>query len=54
LEQEKYDEERTRYLKLQGYTAIRFWNDQVLHDIEGVIKGIIYALDLNDKRGWRR
>jgi very-short-patch-repair endonuclease len=45
LEQEEYDEERTRYLGSQGYKVIRFWNNQVLGDIEGVIKAIICALE---------
>jgi very-short-patch-repair endonuclease len=44
LEQEEYDEERTSYLKSQGYRVIRFWNDQVMSDIEGVIRAIIEAM----------
>ena len=35
-----YDIERTRYLELQGYKVIRFWNNQVENDIEGVIRVI--------------
>ncbi len=44
LEQTEYDAERTKYLESQGYKVIRFWNDQVMNDIEGVIKAIIYEL----------
>ena len=44
LEQEEYDEERTKYLETQGYKVIRFWNNEVLKDIEGVILAIMYAL----------
>jgi very-short-patch-repair endonuclease len=51
LEQEEYDQERTLYLESQGYRVIRFWNDQVLNDIEGVIKTIIYAVESNNKGG---
>jgi len=51
LEQEEYDQERTLYLKSQGYRVIRFWNDQVMSDIEGVIKTIIYAVESNNKGG---
>jgi very-short-patch-repair endonuclease len=54
LGQEEYDEERTEYLESQGYKVIRFWNNQVMNDIEGVIKAIIFALELNSKRGSRR
>jgi very-short-patch-repair endonuclease len=47
LEQEEYDEERTRYLEAQGYKVIRFWNNQVMNDIDGVIKEIVLALETN-------
>jgi len=40
IEQDEYDEERTRYLEAQGYKVIRFWNSQVMNDIEGVINAI--------------
>ena len=45
LEQEEYDLERTKYLKEQGYQVIRFWNHQVLNDMEGVIQAITFSLD---------
>ena len=45
LEQEKYDEERTKYLELQGYKVIRFWNNDVMNNIEGVILSIMNALE---------
>jgi very-short-patch-repair endonuclease len=45
LEQEKHDEERTKYLESQGYQVIRFWNHQVMNDIEGVIRAIIVAME---------
>ena len=38
LEQTEYDEERTRYLESQGYKVIRFWNDQIEKEMDGVIK----------------
>ena len=47
LEQEEYDVERTKYLESQGYKVIRFWNNQVMNDIEGVVRAIEMAL--NDK-----
>jgi very-short-patch-repair endonuclease len=40
LEQEEYDLERTAYLKSQGYKVIRFWNSEVINDINGVIRAI--------------
>lgn len=45
VEQEEYDEERTEYLELQGYKVIRFWNNDVMNNIEGVIFAVIHALE---------
>lgn len=45
LEQEEYDIERTKYLESQGYKVIRFWNNQVMNDIEGVFPAIETALN---------
>ena len=45
LDQEEYDEERTKTLNSQGYQVIRFWNNDVLNDIEGVIRAIILAME---------
>lgn len=44
LEQEEYDAERTKYLEAQGYKVIRFWNNQVMKEIEAVILAIMKAL----------
>jgi len=45
LEQEEYDLERTAYLESQGYKVVRFWNNDVMNDINGVIHAIEFALD---------
>ena len=45
LEQEEYDEERTKYLESQGYKVIRFWNNQVMNDFDGAIRAIILAME---------
>jgi len=44
LEQEEYDEERTKNLESVGYKVIRFWNNDVMNNIDGVILAIIYAM----------
>jgi very-short-patch-repair endonuclease len=36
LENKEYDDERTRFLKEQGCTVIRFWNNEINTNIEGV------------------
>ena len=45
LEQEEYDNERTNYLESLGYKVIRFWNNDVMKDIEGVILAIMDSLN---------
>lgn len=45
LEQEEYDEERTKYFESIGYKVIRFWNNDVMKNMDDVIRAIIFALD---------
>ena len=45
LEQETYDAERTKYLESRGFKVIRFWNNDVMKDIDSVIRAIIQAMD---------
>ena len=45
LEQEEYDEERTKYFESLDYKVIRFWNNDVTKNMDGVIRAIIFALD---------
>ena len=44
-EQPEMDAERTRYLNEIGYTVLRFTNEEVLHDIDGVLEEISDALE---------
>jgi hypothetical protein len=45
LEQEEYDKERTKYLESLGYKVIRFWNNDVTNNIDGVILAILHAME---------
>src|SRR5215208_1475126 len=45
LEQEDYDEERTKYLELTGYKVIRFWNNDVMNNMNAVLKVILTAVN---------
>src|SRR5215213_5835222 len=45
LDQEAYDAERTQYLESKGYRALRFWNNDVMNDMDGVIRAIIQAME---------
>jgi very-short-patch-repair endonuclease len=40
----KRDETRTKYLNSLGFEVIRFWNNEVLENIEGVVSAITKAL----------
>ena len=48
LEQEAYDQERTEFLRSKGYRVLRFWNDDVIKDLNGVIQVILDALNKSE------
>ncbi|MEP7222107.1 MAG: DUF559 domain-containing protein [Novosphingobium sp.] len=39
-----YDQARTRFLEAQGFRVLRFWNNDVMENLEGVVKQIELAL----------
>jgi len=45
MDQEQYDQERTAFLESKGYRVLRFWNHQVMNDLESVLHAINQALD---------
>ena len=45
LEQEQYDHNRTEFLQSKGYRVLRFWNHEVLSDLNGVARVILEALE---------
>jgi very-short-patch-repair endonuclease len=40
----KKDEDRTMWLKGRGYQVLRFWDNEVLQNIDGVLEKILAAL----------
>ena len=42
------DERRTAFLATKGYRVIRFWNSDVLENIDGVLEAILAALNASD------
>ena len=50
LEQREYDVERTRYLETLGFRVIRFWNNDVIKNMDGVILAIIHAVEDENKK----
>jgi very-short-patch-repair endonuclease len=49
LEHREADTDRAEYLVSLGYQVLRFWNSQVMNNIEGVLGAIAQALE--DKEG---
>ncbi|HEY5107942.1 MAG TPA: endonuclease domain-containing protein [Caulobacteraceae bacterium] len=46
MEQAGYDAERTRVLETAGWRVLRFWNNDVLANIEGVAEAILAEIKL--------
>jgi len=44
LEQEEYDAERTAFLESKGYRVLRFYNNEVMKNIEKVLEVILENL----------
>ena len=40
----KYDIKRTQYLNSQGYKVIRFWNNEIRDNFDGVMEAIVREL----------
>ncbi len=40
----RYDKKRTMYLESQGYKVLRFWNNDIHSDIDGVCEKILMVL----------
>ena len=45
------DAQRTAFLNLQGYCVLRFWNNDVLSNVEGVMTLIHEAINEQQRRG---
>jgi len=45
LDQQEYDAERTAFLSAKGYRVLRFWNNDVLGNLDGVLVRILEALN---------
>jgi very-short-patch-repair endonuclease len=44
LNQQNYDAERTEFLKAKGYRVLRFWNNDILNNIQDVMSAILQAI----------
>jgi len=45
VDQAEYDADRTRFLENLGYRVLRFWNNDVEQNIDGVVEVIRQALE---------
>jgi len=45
-ERAAYDAARTNYIETSGYRLVRFWNTDVLSNMEYVLTGIVEALEV--------
>ena len=43
-DQRAYDKQRSAFLKMQGWQVLRFWNNDVLNNIDGVLASIAERL----------
>lgn len=46
-DQMEYDQHRDAWLRSQGYTVLRFWNNEVMQQLEGVLEQIRLTLTLS-------
>jgi very-short-patch-repair endonuclease len=44
LEQEGYDAERTAFFESKGYRVLRFWNNDIMNNMDAVLKVILNAM----------
>jgi very-short-patch-repair endonuclease len=44
LDQKDYDVERTKFLRAKGYRVLRFWNNDILRNIQDVMAAILPAI----------
>lgn len=49
LEQKEYDDDRTRYFKLRGYHVSRFWNHELMNNIDSVLNVIRSELNVENR-----
>jgi very-short-patch-repair endonuclease len=44
IEQREYDAERTAFFETKGYRVLRFWNNDIMNNMDAVLKVILNAL----------
>ncbi len=49
MDQQAYDERRSAYLRQHGFCVVRFWNNDVLKNLEGVIHSLTLTLSQRER-----
>ena len=44
VDQQSHDTERTEFLETKGYRVLRFWNNDILNNIQDVMSSILQAI----------
>ena len=45
IEQERYDQTRTNWLQANGFLVLRFWNNDIAENLEGVLKSLFSTIE---------
>jgi very-short-patch-repair endonuclease len=51
IEMTEADAERARRIEAEGYRVLRFWNNDLTSNMEGVLQAILAAASPSDERG---
>ena len=49
MDQQAYDERRSAYLNQQGFLVVRFWNNEVMGNMVGVLETLTLALSQRER-----
>ena len=45
MEQERYDKTRTNWLQANGFLVLRFWNNAIAENLEGVLENLFSTIE---------
>ena len=45
IEQERYDQTRTNWLQANGFLVLRFWNNDIAENLEGVLQSLFSRIE---------
>ena len=48
-EQQDYDKKRTQYLETKGFKVFRFWNNEIIKNLSGVLEALTLTLSQRER-----